>query len=194
MLIFATHNQHKLEEVKSMLLPTTDLQSLTEIGFYDEIIEDGDSFRANAEIKSETIYQKTGKNVFGDDSGLVIPALGGAPGIYSARYAGTGKSEDNINKVLQKMEGVTERSAYFIAVICLMVNGEKYFFEGRVEGTISNEVRGKKGFGYDPIFQPEGYKKSFAELGDTVKNKISHRYRAIAKMKEFLDKNPHLRT
>lgn len=184
-LIFATHNQHKSQEVAQML-PDYELLNLDDIGFYDEIVENGQTFHENAEIKVDTIHKTHQGNIFADDSGLVIPALGGEPGIYSARYAGTGESEDNIQKVLQKLEGTTQRSAYFIAVICLIFEGKKYFFEGRVHGVILHEKHGKKGFGYDPIFQPDSYEKSFAEICAEEKNRVSHRGRAIAAMNAFL--------
>ena len=187
-LIFATHNQHKLEEVKQMLPSAIQFKSLTEIGFHDEIEETGTTFIENARIKAETISSKTGVNVFADDSGLVIEALDGAPGVYSARYAGTGKSEDNIAKVLQELEGVTNRNAYFIAVFCLILDGKEYLFEGRVNGTIATEILGADGFGYDPIFIPEGYTSSFAQMSAEEKNSMSHRGRAVEQLNEFLTK------
>lgn len=185
-LIFATHNQHKLEEVKQMLPQHIQFKSLTEINFHDEIEETGTTFEENARIKAQTIYQKTGVNVFADDSGLVINGLNGAPGVFSARYAGTGKSEDNIAKVLQELEGISDRSAYFIAVFCLILEGKEYFFEGRINGTISEEILGEDGFGYDPIFIPEGHSKSFAQMSPEEKNSMSHRGRAVAQLNEFL--------
>ena len=185
-LIFATHNQHKLEEVKQMLPQNILFKSLTDIGFNDEIDETGTTFIANAKIKADTIYRKTGCNVFADDSGLVIEALNGAPGVYSARYAGTGKSEDNIAKVLKELEGTTNRTAYFIAVFCLILDGKEYFFEGRVNGTIATEILGKDGFGYDPIFIPEGFDKSFAQMLPEEKNSMSHRGRAVEQLYQFL--------
>ena len=185
-LIFASHNQHKLEEVKQMLPQNIQFKSLTDINFNDEIEETGVTFEENAKIKSDTIFAKTGVNVFADDSGLVIEGLNGAPGVYSARYAGTGKSEDNIAKVLTEMEGISNRNAYFIAVFCLILDGKEYFFEGRVNGTISTEILGEDGFGYDPIFIPEGYTKSFAQMSPEEKNSMSHRGRAVEKLHNFL--------
>ncbi|WP_322969156.1 RdgB/HAM1 family non-canonical purine NTP pyrophosphatase [Faecalibacter sp. LW9] len=185
-LIFATHNQHKLEEVKQMLPQNIQFKSLTEINFHDEIEETGDTFKENARIKAQTIYQKTGVHVFADDSGLVIEGLNGAPGVYSARYAGTGKSEDNIAKVLEEMKGIENRKAYFIAVFCLILNGEEHFFEGRVNGTISTEILGADGFGYDPIFIPEGYTESFAQMTAEQKNSMSHRGRAVEQLNHYL--------
>ena len=187
-LIFATHNQHKLEEVQQMLPKNLQFKSLTEINFHDEIEETGDTFIENARIKAQTIFEKTGVNVFADDSGLVIDGLNGAPGVYSARYAGTGKSEDNIAKVLEELKGNTNRNAYFIAVFCLILDGKEYFFEGRVNGTISEEILGKDGFGYDPIFIPEGYSQSFAQMSAEEKNSMSHRGRVVEQLNEFLTK------
>ncbi|MBF0596449.1 RdgB/HAM1 family non-canonical purine NTP pyrophosphatase [Faecalibacter rhinopitheci] len=187
-LIFATHNQHKLEEVKQMLPQYIQFKSLTEINFNDEIEETGDTFIENARIKAQTIYKKTGVNVFADDSGLVIEGLEGAPGVYSARYAGTGKSEDNIAKVLEELKDIENRNAYFIAVFCLILDGKEYFFEGRINGTISKSIMGADGFGYDPIFIPENYTQSFAEMSAEEKNSMSHRGRAVEQLNKFLSK------
>lgn len=187
-LIFATHNAHKLEEVQQMLPQAIQFKSLTEINFHDEIEETGTTFLENARLKAQTIYQKTGVNVFADDSGLVIDGLNGAPGVYSARYAGTGKSSDNIAKVLLELKGHTNRNAYFIAVFCLILNGEEHFFEGRVHGTIAHEILGEDGFGYDPIFIPEGFTQSFAQMTSEEKNSMSHRGRAVEQLNEFLSK------
>ncbi|MBQ0147386.1 MAG: RdgB/HAM1 family non-canonical purine NTP pyrophosphatase [Flavobacteriaceae bacterium] len=187
-LIFATHNQHKLEEVKQMLPQHIQFKSLTEINFHDEIEETGDTFIENARIKAQTIYKKTGVNVFADDSGLVIEGLDGAPGVYSARYAGTGKSEDNIAKVLEELKDIENRNAYFIAVFCLILDGKEYFFEGRINGTISKSIMGADGFGYDPIFIPENYTQSFAEMSAEEKNSMSHRGRAVEQLNKFLSK------
>lgn len=185
-LIFATHNQHKLGEVQKMLPSFVQLKSLTDIGFTQEIIEDGDSFKANAAIKAQTIFNDTQQNVFADDSGLVIPSLGGAPGIFSARYAGTGNSRDNIDKVLHKLHGKAERKAYFICVVCLIYNGEILFFEGQIHGVISLGILGENGFGYDPIFIPENHTLSFAQMPEKQKNTISHRALAIKKLNNYL--------
>ncbi len=186
-LIFATHNQHKLQEVQNML-PTHELISLSDIQFHSEIVEDGSTFAENAHIKAKTIYDKVKKPVFADDSGLVINALDGKPGIHSARFAGTGNSVDNIEKVLQEMSEKEDRSAHFKAVICLILEGEEYFFEGRVDGEIQKNTNGTQGFGYDPIFKPENYIETFAQMNPDLKNRISHRAIAIQKMKEFLHK------
>lgn len=185
-LIFATHNNNKVKEVTKMLPSYLSMKSLTDINFFDEIEETGTTFEENAQLKAKTIFDKTGKNIFADDSGLVIEALDGAPGVYSARYAGTGKDEDNIAKALKELEGETNRKAYFISIFCLILNGKEYFFEGRVNGTIATEIMGDNGFGYDPIFIPDGFSKSFAQMSPEEKNAISHRGKAVEKLNDFL--------
>lgn len=185
-LIFATHNNNKVKEVTKMLPSYLSMKSLTDINFFDEIEETGTTFEKNAQLKAKTIFDKTGKNIFADDSGLVIEALDGAPGVYSARYAGTGKDEDNIAKALKELEGETNRKAYFISIFCLILDGKEYFFEGRVNGTIATEIMGDNGFGYDPIFIPDGFSKSFAQMSPEEKNAISHRGKAVEKLNDFL--------
>ncbi|MBW1618976.1 MULTISPECIES: RdgB/HAM1 family non-canonical purine NTP pyrophosphatase [Empedobacter] len=185
-LIFATHNNNKVKEVTKMLPSYLSMKSLTDINFFDEIEETGTTFEENAQLKAKTIFDKTGKNIFADDSGLVIEALNGAPGVYSARYAGTGKDEDNIAKALKELEGKTNRKAYFISIFCLILDGKEYFFEGRVNGTIATEIMGDNGFGYDPIFIPDGFSKSFAQMSPEEKNAISHRGKAVEKLNDFL--------
>ncbi|STD59336.1 RdgB/HAM1 family non-canonical purine NTP pyrophosphatase [Empedobacter falsenii] len=185
-LIFATHNNNKVKEVTKMLPSYLSMKSLTDINFFDEIEETGTTFEENAQLKAKTIFDKTGKNIFADDSGLVIEALDGAPGVYSARYAGTGKDEDNIAKALKELEGETNRKAYFISIFCLILDGKEYFFEGRVNGTIATEIMGDNGFGYDPIFIPDGFSKSFAQMSPEEKNAISHRGKAVEKLNDFL--------
>lgn len=187
-LIFATHNDHKVKEVAQMLPSYLTMKSLTDINFHDEIDETGKTFEENALLKAKTIFEKTNKNIFADDSGLVIDALDGAPGVYSARYAGTGKDTDNVAKALKELEGKTNRKAYFISIFCLILNGKEYFFEGKVNGTISTEILGEDGFGYDPIFIPDGYSKSFAQMTAEEKNNISHRGLAVKKLNDFLTK------
>lgn len=187
-LIFATHNDHKVKEVAQMLPSYLTMKSLTDINFHDEIDETGKTFEENALLKAKTIFEKTNKNIFADDSGLVIDALDGAPGVYSARYAGTGKDTDNVAKALKELEGKTNRKAYFISIFCLILNGKEYFFEGKVNGTISTEILGEDGFGYDPIFIPDGYSKSFAQMTAEEKNNISHRGLAVKKLSDFLTK------
>ncbi|HCC95560.1 MAG TPA: non-canonical purine NTP pyrophosphatase, RdgB/HAM1 family [Flavobacteriaceae bacterium] len=185
-LIFATHNNNKVKEVTKMLPSYLSMKSLTDINFFDEIEETGTTFEENAQLKAKTIFDKTGKNIFADDSGLVIEALDGAPGVYSARYAGTGKDEDNIAKALKELEVKTNRKAYFISIFCLILDGKEYFFEGRVNGTIATEIMGDNGFGYDPIFIPDGFSKSFAQMSPEEKNAISHRGKAVEKLNDFL--------
>lgn len=184
-LLFATHNQDKVKEVKD-ILKHFEILSLTDIGFHDEIEENGLSFQENAEIKVDAIMQKYDGNIFADDSGLVIPELNNEPGIYSSRYAGTGNSQDNIDKVLRKLGNSENRYAYFLTVVCLIYNKKKYFFEGKVEGEILKSPEGLGGFGYDPIFKPKNYVKSFALLSFEEKNRISHRGKAIESMKSFI--------
>jgi XTP/dITP diphosphohydrolase len=186
-LVFATHNQHKLQEVAAKTGDRLLLQSLTDINCHDDIEENGTTFQANASIKSHYIFNKYQLNCFGDDSGLEIEALNNEPGVYSARYAGEhGNHEANINKVLQNLEGVTNRKACFRTVISLLWNGEEYFFDGTVNGTIRTERAGTDGFGYDPIFEPEGYHITFAEMTMEEKNRISHRAIAMEKLIAFL--------
>jgi XTP/dITP diphosphohydrolase len=187
-LVFATNNLHKLEEVAAKIKGRIQLLSLDDLGCYDDIAETGLTFRENASIKSNYIYCKYHINCFGDDSGLEIDALNGEPGVYSARYAGKqGDHEANINKVLEKLGDTDNRNARFRTVISLIWNGEEYFFEGTVEGGIRYERTGGKGFGYDPIFQPDGYAITFAEMSLDEKNKISHRAKAVEKLVAFLD-------
>jgi XTP/dITP diphosphohydrolase len=186
-LIFATNNRHKLEEVAAKIEGQIKLLSLDDIGCYDDIAETGLTFRENASIKSHYIYNKYNQNCFGDDSGLAVDALNGEPGVYSARYAGKhGDHDANINKVLEKLASVNDRKARFVTVISLIWNGDEYFFEGAVEGTIRHERSGSAGFGYDPIFQPDGYNITFAEMSLDEKNLISHRAKAVEQLTAFL--------
>lgn len=179
-ILVATHNQHKKEEIQQIFGADFLVKSLTDYNIFDEIVEDGTSFHQNAEIKARYCFEKTGIPSLGDDSGLVVEALDGRPGIFSARYAGNHDFEANIAKVLEEMKGVTNRKAYFITVLCFVdESGESQYFEGRVYGHILDENKGYKGFGYDPIFVPEGYEKTFAEMEAEEKNKISHRKNAI---------------
>jgi len=187
-LVFATNNAHKLEEVAAKIKGSIQLVSLNDIGCHDDIEETGTTFSQNASIKSHYIYNEYRLNCFGDDSGLEIDALGGEPGVYSARYAGAhGDHAANNQKVLEKLGSTTHRKARFRTVISLMWNGEEYFFEGKVEGSIRHELSGAAGFGYDPIFQPEGYTKTFAEMSLEEKNAISHRAKAMEKLLDFLN-------
>ena len=186
-LVFATNNLHKLEEVAAKIGGRIKILSLDDIGCHDDIAETGATFRENAAIKSSYIYNKYHLNCFGDDSGLQVGALNGGPGVYSARYAGKhGDHEANIDKVLANLQGIDNRKARFVTVISLLWDGKEYFFEGTVEGTIRDNRFGAKGFGYDPIFQPDGYTITFAEMGLEEKNSISHRARAVEKLVAFL--------
>jgi len=188
-LVFATNNAHKLEEVAAKLNGKIHLLSLDDIGCTDDIAETGLTFRENASIKSNFIYSKYHLNCFGDDSGLEIDALNGEPGVYSARYAGThGEHKANIDKVLDKLRSIPNRVARFRTVISLIWEGQEHFFEGTIGGTICNEPVGVAGFGYDPIFQPDGYSVTFAEMSLEEKNKISHRAEAMNKVIEFLNR------
>lgn len=187
-LVFATNNAHKLSEMSSILGDKIELLSLKDINCDVDIPETADTLEGNAILKSEYIYNNYNINCFADDTGLEVEALNGEPGVYSARYA-DGESHDsmaNMKKLLHKLENVENRSAQFRTVISLILDGKKYVFEGIVKGRISKERKGEKGFGYDPIFIPEGYDKSFAELGEDVKNKISHRAKAVEKLIDFL--------
>jgi len=165
------------------------LVSLADAGFYDEIPETAATIEGNALLKAQFMADKQPLACFADDTGLVIPALNGEPGVYSARYAGPARdANDNMDLVLQKLEDADDRSAYFITVIALWINSEMHVFEGRVNGTILKEKRGNAGFGYDPIFQPEGEQRTFAEMSAGEKNGLSHRGRALVKMVAFLGK------
>ena len=186
-LVFATNNAHKLEEVAAKIEGKIKLLNLTDIGCIEEIDETGTTFRENASLKSRFIYDKYHINCFGDDSGLEIEALNGEPGVFSARYAGEhGNHAANIDKTLAALKNITNRKANFRTVISLIWNGDEYFFEGVINGTIRNERIGTAGFGYDPIFQPDGYTKTFAEMSLAEKNKISHRAIAMADLLDFL--------
>lgn len=189
--IFATHNQHKIEEVSALLHhQNIVLKSLSEIGMHDEIIEDGTTMEENAWIKANYIYDRYGGNVIADDSGLEIDALDGAPGIYSARFAGPEKdSEENMNKVLNLLGRNEHRDAQFRAILAVWLNDKQYTFEGIVKGKIAFERSGTGGFGYDPIFIPDGYQKSFGVLQEEIKNHISHRARSIQSFIGILKKH-----
>lgn len=186
-LVFATNNEHKINEIREMLSDKFILESLDQIGCNDDIPETSDTIEGNASQKANYIYLKYGLNCFADDTGLEVEALDMAPGIYSARYAGPQRnSEDNIDKLLSELDKIKNRKARFRTVISLIIDGKETLFEGIVNGNIIEERKGKKGFGYDPVFQPEGYNLSFAEMDLKEKNKISHRGRAIAKLTNFL--------
>ncbi|KAG4069158.1 hypothetical protein HA402_012011 [Bradysia odoriphaga] len=186
-LIFATNNQNKVKEFRSLLGDQFEIITLLEAGIDIDIPEPHDTLEANATEKSSTIHRMTGENCFAEDTGLEITALNGAPGVLSARYAGEQKeAADNIVKVLQEMEGKTDRSARFRTVISLILDGREYQFEGVSEGQITTAAQGAKGFGYDPIFVPAGETRVFAEMEMNEKNKYSHRARAFEKFVAFL--------
>ncbi|OWR14414.1 RdgB/HAM1 family non-canonical purine NTP pyrophosphatase [Chryseobacterium sp. VAUSW3] len=186
-ILIATHNQHKKEEIQQILGDDFKVTSLTDYDIHDEIVEDGTSFHENALIKAKYCFERTGKPSLGDDSGLVVESLGGRPGIYSARYAGNHDFGKNMAKVLEEMQNEENRKAYFVTVMCLVDQTGEYYFEGRVYGNLIHEIRGEKGFGYDPIFVPENHEITFAEMKAEDKNKISHRKQAIEKFLNFLN-------
>lgn len=187
-LVFATNNKHKLDEVRKITSHhPVEIVSLAEINCFDDIPETAGTLEGNALQKAHYIQEKFGLNCFADDTGLEVEALNNAPGVYSARYAGPGHdSEANMKKLLHEMEGMENRKARFRTVIALVWNGKTYTFDGIVNGTITTTKRGENGFGYDPIFIPEGYEQTFAELGNDIKNQISHRAKAVEKLDEFL--------
>ena len=187
-ILIATHNAHKKEEIQQILGENFLVTSLTDYDIHDEIVEDGETFHANALIKAQYCFEKTGKPSLGDDSGLVVDALDGRPGIYSARYAGNHDFAKNMAKVLEELESIENRKAYFITVMCLVDETGVNYFEGRVYGNLTKEIRGEKGFGYDPIFIPENHEITFAEMKAEDKNKISHRKKAIEQFLEFMEK------
>ena len=186
-IVVATNNAHKLREIAAILGNEIELLSLKDIQCFADIPETADTLEGNARQKAMYIYENYGMDCFADDTGLEVAALGGAPGVFSARYAGDGHdSEANMQKLLKELAGKENRKAQFRTVICLIRNGKEHLFEGIVKGEIIQEKRGGAGFGYDPIFVPEGYDLTFAELGDDVKNTISHRARAVEKLCQFL--------
>ncbi|HTN20998.1 MAG TPA: non-canonical purine NTP diphosphatase [Pelobium sp.] len=187
-LVFATNNQHKLDEVQVKVGNSFKIVSLKEIGCFEDIAETGTTLEENASIKSQYINQNYKVNCFADDTGLEIFALNNEPGVYSARYSGDRDFNKNMDLVLQKMQGIIDRNARFRTVISLIINGKEHLFEGVVNGTIRTEKLGSEGFGYDPIFEPEGYNITFAEMSLEEKNIISHRGRAMEKLIDFLSK------
>lgn len=188
-LVVATNNAHKLEEIAAILGDEMELLSLKDIHCDADIPETADTLEGNARQKAMYIYENYGMDCFADDTGLEVEALNGAPGVYSARYAGDGHdSEANMQKLLHELEDKENRKAQFRTAICLILEGKEYLFEGIVKGEIIKEKRGGSGFGYDPIFVPEGHELTFAELGNDIKNTISHRARAVEKLCLFLKK------
>lgn len=191
-LVFATNNAHKLSEVRAMVGDTFEILSLEDLGCHDDIPETAETLSGNALMKAEYIAEKFHVDCFADDTGLVVEALGGAPGVHTARYAYPDRHDPvaNTKKLLSELEGKTDRRAAFITAIALIIGDQKHLFEGRVDGFIATEERGTEGFGYDPVFIPEDTGKTFAELGVDAKNKISHRARAIGKLCAFLKSEP----
>lgn len=186
-IVFATNNQHKLEEIRRIVGGKFRILSLKEIGCEEDIPETADTLEGNALMKARFVKEHYGYDCFADDTGLMVDALGGAPGVYSARYAGPGHdSAANMALLLKNLDGVTERSARFVTVIALILNGQEMIFEGRVEGEILTVPAGTSGFGYDPVFKPTESSVSFAEMSADAKNAISHRGRATAKLMTYL--------
>ena len=186
--VFATNNAHKLEEVTAILGNRIELLSLKDIHCHVDIPETADTLEGNALLKAQYIFENYQMDCFADDTGLEVEALNGEPGVYSARYAGDGhNAEANILKLLQNMEGIENRKAQFRTALALIINGKEHLFEGIIKGEIIKTRRGNSGFGYDPIFVPEGYSQTFAEMGNELKNKISHRAIATNKLCKFLN-------
>ena len=186
--VFATNNKHKLQEVRDIMGNKAEILSMNDIGCNDDIPETADTLEGNALIKARYIYDKYKINCFADDTGLEVEALNGEPGIFSARYAGDSHdSEANMRKLLHNLTGEKNRNAQFRTVIALIINGEEILFNGIVKGTITEEKMGGSGFGYDPIFIPEGYSESFAQMSNDEKNRISHRFRATKQLCEYLE-------
>lgn len=186
-LVFATNNNHKLKELQAILGDHFELLSLKDIGCEEDIPEEQPTLEGNARQKAFYVFEKYGYSCFADDTGLEIESLGGEPGVFSARYAGPAKnSDENMKKVLNKLSKINNRKARFRTVISLVLNGKEKQFEGIVEGEILKEKRGNSGFGYDPIFLPDGFDRSFAEMSLAEKNTISHRGRAVAQLVQYL--------
>lgn len=187
-LIFATNNLHKIKEAKEILNKLNiNILSLKDINFNIKLQENSNTIKENASQKARYVYEITKKNCFADDTALEVEALNNEPGVFSARYAGeNANSQKNIEKLLNKLKNINNRKAKFRTIIALIINGKEYFFEGIVNGIISNKKKGSNGFGYDPVFMPSGYKKTFAEMKASEKNKISHRNIALIKLYDFL--------
>ena len=189
-LVFATNNKHKLQEVRDIVGNRVEVLSLSDIDCYDDIPETADTLQGNALIKARHIYEKYGLDCFADDTGLEVEALDGAPGVYSARYAGEEcDSEANMRKLLENLTGKNNRNAQFRTVIALIIDGKEMLFDGIVKGTIATEKRGDSGFGYDPVFIPEGHAESFAQMSGEMKNSMSHRFRATQQLGNYLKEN-----
>ena len=189
-LIFGTQNPNKVAEIQQLVPDSIRVRSLSDIGLFDDIPEEQNTLEGNAIQKSQYVFDRFKCNVFSDDTGLEVDVLNGEPGVFSARYAGPQKnSEDNMNKLLLSLKNETNRNARFRTVVALLWNQKLHLFEGIVNGVITHERRGSKGFGYDPIFIPNGYNQSFAEMSSVEKNKISHRGIAVKKLISFLEEN-----
>jgi len=187
-LVFTSNNKNKIKEIQSILKESIQLLSLEEIGCHEEIPETADTIEGNAVLKANYVTQKYGYDCFADDTGLEVHALNGEPGVYSARYAGEQKdSNDNMNKLLEALKDKSDRSAQFKTVIALNLNGSQHLFTGIAKGNITFDKTGNNGFGYDPVFQPENYTETFAELASEIKNKISHRAKATQQLIDFLN-------
>lgn len=189
-IVFATNNDHKLREIRAILNGRAEVLSLNDINCHADIPETADTLEGNALIKAHYVYDNYGLDCFADDTGLEVEALGGAPGVHTARYATDGHdTQANMRKLLKEMEGATNRKARFRTAIALIQGGKETMFSGQVDGYISTEPLGENGFGYDPVFMPEETGKTFAQLGEDFKNKISHRARAVAQLMNYLDKD-----
>jgi XTP/dITP diphosphohydrolase len=189
-LVFASHNVNKVKEIASLMPEGIELLSLSDIGLHQDIEETADTLEGNSQLKAQTIFKNTGIACFADDTGLEVESLNNQPGVYSARYAGEHKSDiDNIQKLLIELESKENRKAQFRTVITLILEGIEYQFEGIVHGKIMSDKRGSSGFGYDPVFVPEGESRTFAEMSLSEKNLFSHRARALSKMIDFLVEN-----
>ncbi|MEO8240445.1 MAG: non-canonical purine NTP diphosphatase [Flavobacterium sp.] len=187
-LVFASNNKNKIKEIQSILPENIKILSLEEIGCHEEIPETADTIEGNAVLKANYVTEKYGYDCFADDTGLEVIALNGEPGVYSARYAGEQRdANDNMNKLLEALSGKSDRSAQFKTVIALNLKGKQWLFTGIAKGTITLKKTGNHGFGYDPIFQPENYSETFAELSSEIKNKISHRAKATQQLIDFLN-------
>ena len=193
-LVFGTSNPNKLKEIRHLIPSSIRLWSMQEVGIDQELPEDQDTIAGNAEQKVHELYRLCGKNCFAEDTGLIVEALNGDPGVYSARYAGPQRSaQDNMDLLLHNLRSKDNRNAHFLTVIALHWEGGLYTFKGIVEGHIAHQAAGKGGFGYDPIFIPSGYQKSFGELPSHVKNQMSHRARAVLKLITFLESHSETR-
>ena len=193
-LVIATNNAHKLEEITAVVGDKFEIVSLADIDCHEDIPETADTLEGNALLKARFVHERYGLDVFADDTGLEVDALGGQPGVHTALYAYPDRNDNeaNVDKLLRELQDATNRKAHFRTVIALIIGGEEYLFEGRVDGHITETRRGTEGFGYDPVFSPEDTGKTFAELGVEVKNRLSHRARAVQKLCAFLEQlDPH---